>query len=111
MEVFDQDKAALWCFNKELQVEKLLSDYVGKNDKTKVVAKLQKKGASAPMREPIVSEDEQKAMIAFYHKKQQEAEKMALEDEDAYLHSSWANPKALNNSFSGVGEVSWKAGR
>ena len=36
------------------------------------MAKLQKRGAGAPQREPVVSEDEQKAMIAFYHKKQQE---------------------------------------
>ena len=35
----------------------------------KVVAKLQKKGSGAPQREPVVSEDEQKAMVAFYHKK------------------------------------------
>jgi len=48
-----------------LQREKKLSDYVGKNDKTKVVAKLQKKGSGAPQREPIVSEEEQKAMVAF----------------------------------------------
>jgi len=109
MQVLDGGAASLWCFNKELQKEKLLSDYVGKNDKTKVVAKLQKKGAGAPQREPIVSEDEQKAMIAFYHKKQQEAEKLALEDEDAYLHSQWANPKALKSAFTGIGEVSWKA--
>ena len=76
-----------------------------------VVAKLQKKGAGAPGREPIVSEDEQKAMIAHYHKKQQESEKMALENEDAYLHSSWANPKSLKNAFTGVGDVSFRAGQ
>lgn len=111
LEVMEEDKASLWCFSKELQREKLLSDYVGKNDKTKVVAKLQKKGASAPMREPVVSEDEQKAMISFYHKKQQEMEKLSLEDEDNYMHSSWANPKALKNAFTGVGDVSWKGGR
>ena len=50
-------------------------------------------------------------MIAFYHKKQAEVEKMDQEDEDAYLHSAWANPKALKQAFSGVGDVSWKAGR
>lgn len=110
LEVLDADSTSLWCFNKELQREKLLSDYTGKNEKTKVVAKLQKRGAGAPQREPVVSEDEQKAMIAFYHKKQQEAEKMAVEDEDAYLHSSWANPKSLKSAFTGVGEVTWKAG-
>jgi hypothetical protein len=110
LEYLEDDKVSLWCFNKELQREKLLSDYVGKNDKTKVVAKLQKKGAGAPTREPVVSEDEQKAMVAHYHKKQQEAEKMALEDEDAYMHSAWANPKSLKNSFTGVGDVRWKGG-
>ena len=38
-------------------------------------------------------------------------EKLSLEDEDAYMHSTWANPKALKNTFTGVGDVSWKAGR
>ena len=53
LEELEAEKASLWCFSKELQREKLLSDYVGRNDKTKVVAKLQKKGATAPMREPV----------------------------------------------------------
>merc|ERR1719453_751749 len=108
LESLEPDGAALWCFNKELQRDELLSKYVGKNEKTKVVAKLQKKGAGAPQREPIVSEDEQKAMIAFYHKKQQQVEKMEAEDDDAYMHSQWANPKSLKNAFTGVGDVSWK---
>merc|ERR1712137_179639 len=99
LEVLDPEQISLWCFSKELQRDKLLSDYVGKNEKTKVVAKLQKKGAGAPQREPVVSEDEQKAMIAFYHKKQQEAEKLSAEDDDAYMHSQWANPKSLKNAF------------
>jgi len=111
LEALEADKSSLWFFSKEAQDEKLLSDYVGKNDKTKVVGKLQKKGAQAPMREPVVSEDEQKAMVAFYHKKQQQMEKLSLEDEDNYMHSSWANPKALKNAFTGVGDISWKAGR
>jgi len=111
MEQLDGAQASLWCFSKELQRDKKLSEYTGKNEKTKVVAKLQKKGAGAPQREPVVSEDEQKAMIAFYHKKQNEAEAMDRVDEDAYLHSSWANPKALKNAFTGVGDVSWKGVR
>merc|ERR1712216_736497 len=111
LEVLEVGKASLWVFSKEMQPEKLLSDYVGKNDKSKVVAKLQKKGAHAPAREPVVSEAEQKAMIAHYHKKEQEMQRMVLEDEDAYQNSTWANPKALKNAFSGVGDISWRAGR
>merc|ERR1719453_2508115 len=110
LECLEPDGASLWCFNKELQRDELLSKYTGKNEKTKVVAKLQKKGAGAPAREPVVSEAEQKAMIAFYHKKEQECQRMETEDEDAYQNSGWANPKALKNAFSGVGEVSWRGG-
>lgn len=40
-----------------------------------------------------------------------QAEKMALEDEDAYLHSPWANPKALKNAFSGIGDIKGYAGQ
>lgn len=105
LEQLDGAQASLWCFSKELQLDKKLSDYVGKNEKTKVVAKLQKKGAHAPQKEPIITEDEQKAMIAHYHKKQQEAEQMALEDEDAYMNSSWANPKGLKNHMIGIGDI------
>ena len=36
---------------------------------------------------------------------------MEMEDEDAYQNSTWANPKALKNAFSGVGDISWKSGR
>mmetsp|Transcript_32479 Transcript_32479/g.53713 ORF Transcript_32479/g.53713 Transcript_32479/m.53713 type:complete len:293 (-) Transcript_32479:141-1019(-) len=108
MQILEEETTSLWAFNKEMQREKLLSDYVGKNEKTKAVVKLQKKGAGAPQREPVVSEDEQKAMIAFYHKKQQEAEKLELEDDDACLHSKWANPNSLKNAFTGVGDISWK---
>jgi len=111
LEELDGAQASLWCFSKELQRDKKLCDYVGKNEKTKVVAKLQKKGSGAPQREPVVSEEEQKSMIAFYHKKQTEAEQMAMEDEDAYLHSSWANPKALKNHFTGIGDVKGFAGQ
>ncbi len=72
------------------------------------MAKLQKPGAGAPTREPIVDEKTQKVMcqclrfqsfdveqemMAFYYKKQEEAKKLEAESEDAYLNSAWANPK------------------
>jgi hypothetical protein len=63
---------ALWFSGKELQRGKILSDFVGKNEKTKVIVKIQKKGNAAPARERVVSDDEQKQMMAYYYRKQQE---------------------------------------
>lgn len=64
--------ADLWWAGKMMEQgqEKKLGDYLGRNDKTKIVCKLQKKGAGAPQREPIIDETTQKEMMAFYHKKQ-----------------------------------------
>lgn len=45
---------------------------MGRNEKTKIIAKLQKKGKGAPAREPIVSEEEQKHMMAYAYRKQEE---------------------------------------
>lgn len=57
---------------KELSHSKKLSDYVGKNEKTTIVAKLQKRGGGAPVREAAIDEQTQKEMMAFAYKKQQE---------------------------------------
>jgi len=27
------------------------------------------------------------------------------------MHSKWADPKSLKGAFSGVGDISWRAGR
>ena len=64
-------------------------------------------------------------MMAFYYKKQEEAKKLEAESEDAYLNSTWANPKvrarrqqqrrparhasqALKAALTGTGAVSWR---
>lgn len=52
--------------------EKKLSEYLGRHEKTKAVVKLQKKGQGAPAREPVVDQETQKAMMAWYYKKQEE---------------------------------------
>ena len=79
-----------------------MRDRVGKNEKTKVVAKLQKPGHGAPAREPCVSEGERKAMMAHYFKRQEELKALAEADDDDYLHSAWADTKALKNSLQGI---------
>ena len=57
------------------------------------------------MREPVVSEDEQKAMIAFYHKKQEEMKKLEEDADDAFTHSSWANSGSLKAAFTGTSNI------
>jgi cilia- and flagella-associated protein 298 len=106
-QLLDEETAELWvasrCFDRS--PGQTVADRLGKNEKTKVIGKLQRPGAGAPGREPGVSEDEKKAMMAFYFKKQEEMKKMAESSEDDYLHSSWADPKQLQNSMRGVGAI------
>lgn len=109
MEAID-DGAELWFAGRlmEQKQEKLLSDFVGKNDKTKVIVKLQKKGAGAPQREAVVDEKTQKEMMAFYHKKQEEMKKLQEDDDDNHLNSKWADPKALKGSLQGTSSIKFR---
>ena len=71
-QVLEEETAQLWWASKELMRSKKLRDYVGRNEKTKIVAKLQRKGQGAPAREPVFSEEEQKKMMAYAYRKQEE---------------------------------------
>ena len=70
-----------------------------------MIGKLQAPGAGAPAREAAVSEDERKAMMAYYFKKQEEMKALAENDEDEFLNSSWADSKQLQRSLRGQGNV------
>ena len=62
--VIPELQCALWWAQKELQDGKKLADYCGRNDRTKIIVKIQKIGQSAPAREAVVTEDQQKEMMA-----------------------------------------------
>lgn len=49
----DPDSSTFWFAGKQLQPDKKLSDYLGRNENTRAVVKLQKKGAGPPAREPV----------------------------------------------------------
>lgn len=104
------DTTSLWICSKELQPQKVFSDYFGKNEKTKMVAKLQKKGQGAPTREAPLDDATHKQMMAFYHKKQEEQKKLAEENEDNYLNSAWADNKNMKAQLHGQGEIKWRGG-
>ncbi|CAK4079836.1 unnamed protein product [Aphanomyces euteiches] len=104
-EILNEETAELWWAGKQFFRDETVGDRVGKNEKTKVIARLAKKNQGAPQREPAVSEDERKAMMAHYFKKQEEMKQLADEDDDAYLHSSWANPSQLKNHLRGTNNI------
>ncbi|XP_027842349.1 cilia- and flagella-associated protein 298-like isoform X4 [Aphis gossypii] len=74
LEVIAPNIAQLWFSGRELVREpnKKMKDYLGRNEKTKVVLKLTKTGAGPPAREPPLSEQDRKLLMAEAFKKQEE---------------------------------------
>lgn len=105
LEVIGEEEAQLWWAGKELLPEKSLGEYVGKNEKTKVVVKLQKRGGGAPSREPVVDEETQKKMMAYAYRKQEEMKKLEAAEDDSYLDSGWADPSTLRRQLHGLGNI------
>jgi len=104
-QLLDPKEASLWWAGKEFFRDQKVGDRLGKNEKTKVVAKLQKKGSGPPAREPAVSESERSAMMAHYFKKQEEMKKLAEADDDEYHGSIWADSTGLKSGLRGTGNI------
>ncbi|KAM3601667.1 uncharacterized protein V6R79_016495 [Siganus canaliculatus] len=85
LQVITKDECQLWWAAKEMQRGKKLQDYIGKNEKTKLVVKIQKKGQGAPAREPLITEEQQKQMMMHYHRRQEEL-KVRNRKKEAHVH-------------------------
>lgn len=110
-EFIPEKKATLWWAKKELMAGQLLSTYVGKNEKTKIIVKLMEKGKGAPLSEPVIDKETHTKMLGFYHKKQEEMKKLEEDNEDDYLNSVWANNQNLKNQLvNGGKDIKWKNG-
>lgn len=110
-DVLDAYQTNLWWAGKELRSDQSLEQYVGRNEKTKIVTKLTPKSSGAPVREPRVDEATHKAMMAHYYKKQEDNKKLIEDDDDSYLDSEWANPKAMKSALVGGGRpIAWRPG-
>ncbi|XP_011707852.1 PREDICTED: UPF0769 protein C21orf59 homolog isoform X1 [Wasmannia auropunctata] len=72
LEVIDGQLAQLWFSGKELLPGKKMKDFVGNNEKTKVIVKLQKRGSGKPAREPLMSEDERKQLMLHAYRRQEQ---------------------------------------
>ena len=58
-------------------------------------------------REAVVTEDQQKQMMARAYKRQEELKKLDENNEDDYLNSAWADPNKLKQSLTGMGKIKW----
>ena len=105
---FQFDTTCLWYAGKELERGKKLCDYIGKNEKTKIIVKFSKKGTGAPVREPLIDKETHSKMLSYYYKKQEEQKKLENESEDSYLDSEWADPKGMQKQLYTGGDISWK---
>ncbi|KAF8785525.1 Cilia- and flagella-associated protein 298 like protein [Argiope bruennichi] len=54
-EILEPDGTELWLASRKLDLSKILSDYIGKNEKSKIVVKLQKKGSDTPAKESALT--------------------------------------------------------
>eukprot|EP00803_Ostreobium_quekettii_P000039 evm.model.scf_2442.2 EVM.evm.TU.scf_2442.2 scf_2442:4773-9655(+) len=99
------EEASMWFAGKQCLPENQLSEHLGRHENTRAVIKLTKKGQGAPAREPVIDEQTHKAMLAWYHKKQEEQKVLEENEEDDYLNSSWANPNSLKRQFAGLSEI------
>uniref|UniRef100_A0A1A8P1K1 Chromosome 21 open reading frame 59 n=1 Tax=Nothobranchius rachovii TaxID=451742 RepID=A0A1A8P1K1_9TELE len=107
LQVIPEHECQLWWAGKEMQRGKKLQDYIGKNEKTKLVVKIQKKGQGAPAREPLVTDEQQKQMMLHYHRRQEELKKLEEADDDSYLDSDWSDRQALKRQFQGLTNIKW----
>ncbi|XP_026479663.1 cilia- and flagella-associated protein 298 [Ctenocephalides felis] len=110
LDVLDPATAQLWFSGKEMVrgFGKLISEYAGRNDKCKLVVKLQKKGEGPPGREPVMTETERKNLMVYAYRKQEEAKKLEQNDDDEYLNASWADSSSLKRQFHGLKNISWR---
>ena len=104
-QLMEAEATSLWVAGKEFQRGRLVSDRLGKNEKTKVVAKLQKRGSGPPGREPVVNEEERKAMMAHYFKRQEDLKRLGEANDDDYLNSEWADGRQMKLSLQGLGNI------
>ena len=102
------ETAQLWWASKEFPRDQTVGDRVGRNEKTKIIVKLQQPGSGPPAREPGVTEDERKAMMAHYFRKQEEMKRLADNNEDDFLSSSWADPSALRKQLNGTSNIGFR---
>lgn len=107
LEVIEPAKAQLWFAGKQMLPDRKLADFVGNNEKCKIIVKLQKSGEGAPGREPVFSEAERKQMMMQAYRRQEEMKRLEQDDDDGYLNSTWSNNNSLKNQMQGITNINF----
>lgn len=110
LEIIEPVKAVLWFAGHEMLGDKLLMDYVGRNDKCKVIVKLAKMGEGAPGREAVLSEEARKQLMLQQYRRQEELKQLDEDDDDQYLNANWADNTNFKNQVHGVQNVKFRYG-
>lgn len=109
-EIIELSKGELWFAGHQMFAEnnKCLGDYLGNNEKCKVIVKLAKRGEGAPGREPILSEEARKHMTLMQYRRQEELRKLDEDNNDEYLNSNWADNNQLKRQVHGLENVTYR---
>lgn len=108
-EVIEPSKAQLWFAGQQiLGGNHKLHEFIGRNDKTKVIVKLNQVGEGPPGREPIVTENIKKQMMAEAFRRQEELKKLDMDEDDSYFDSSWADSRSLKRQVHGMNDIRFR---
>ena len=109
LEIIEPAKIQLWFAGRHMNPDKELKDYLGLNDKSKVIIKLVKCNEGPPGREPVLSEADRRQMMAYQYRRQEELKKLDENDDDQYLNARWADNNALKKQMHGLENVKFRS--
>lgn len=107
-DVIEPVNGQLWFAGRQFIDDKRLFDYLGNNEKSKVIVKLVKCGEGAPGREPIFNEEAQKQIMLQQYRRQEELKRLDEDEDDSYLNAKWANSSNLKQKLHGVDSIGFR---
>lgn len=110
LEVMQPAKAQLWFAGRHLLCDRKLGDYLGTNEKCKIVLKLCRNEEGQPAREPVMSEEARKQLMLQEYRRQEELKKLEANDDDQYLNAGWADGGTLKRQMHGMENVRFRSG-
>lgn len=111
LEVIEPAKIQLWFAGRQMLNDKLLCNYLGENEKCKVIVKIVKHGEGAPGREPIFDEEARKQIMLQQYRRQEELKNLEEDDDDSYLNSKWADNTNLKQQLHGIQNIGFRFGK